>query len=106
MVDFFADPERLRAIAPKFEQLGEDVETALEKLSQGLEAEGRCWGGDRPGTEFEKNYPQEGDGSVKQTLDELGALAARLRDTGNKITGTANLVQNQDQASADSIGKV
>ncbi|NKY86480.1 WXG100 family type VII secretion target [Nocardia veterana] len=106
MVDFFADPERLRAIAPKFEQLGEDVETALEKLRRGLEAEGRCWGGDRPGTEFEKNYPQEGDGSVKQTLDELAALAATLRETGNKITGTANLVQNQDQASADGIRKV
>ncbi|MDR7171233.1 uncharacterized protein YukE [Nocardia kruczakiae] len=105
MVDFFADPERLRAISPQFERLGEEVETALEKLRQGLDAEGRCWGGDRPGTEFEKNYPQEGDGSVKQTLDELSALAAKLKSTGDKITGTAGIVQDQDRANADGIGK-
>ncbi|PPJ23351.1 hypothetical protein C5E45_18300 [Nocardia nova] len=106
VVDFFADPERLRAISPQFEALGEEVETALEKLRTGLAAEGRCWGGDGPGKEFEKNYPQDGDGGVNQTLDGLAKLAAALKATGDKITGTAAIVQNQDQASADGIRKV
>lgn len=106
MVDFFADPDRLRAVSPQFETLGEDVETALGKLQQGLQAEGKCWGGDDPGKEFEKNYPQSGDGGVDQTLTALKALAAHVKDTGNKITGTANIVQEQDRANADGIRRV
>lgn len=105
VVDFFADPERLRAISPQFESFGEEVETALEKLRNGLAAEGACWGGDKPGKEFEKNYPQDGDGGVNQTLASLQQLADVLKNTGNKITGTANIVQDQDQASADGISK-
>ncbi len=105
MVDFFADPERLRAISPQFEALGEEVETALEKLRTGLAAEGHCWGGDRPGKEFEKSYPQDGDGGVNKALTDLQALANVLKNTGDKITGTANIVQNQDQDSADGISK-
>ena len=103
MVDFFADPERLRAISPKFETLGEGVETALEQLRQGLQAEGKCWGGDTPGTEFEKNYPTEGAGSVNETLAGLTALAEKVKAAGNKITSSANIVQNTDQDSADGI---
>jgi len=105
VVDFFADPERLRAISPQFETLGEEVETALEKLRTGLAAEGRCWGGDQPGKQFEKNYPQDGDGGVNKALADLQKLADVLKNTGNKITGTANIVQNQDEASADGISK-
>ena len=101
MVDFFADPERLRAISPRFETLGEEVETALEQLRQGLQAEGKCWGGDTPGKEFEKNYPTDGPGSVNDTLAGLTALAEKVKAAGNKITSTANIVQNQDQESAD-----
>ncbi|MEV5651605.1 hypothetical protein AB0L57_25425 [Nocardia sp. NPDC052254] len=106
MVDFFADPERLRAISPQFEALGEEVETALEKLQQGLQGEGKCWGGDQPGKEFEKHYPQTGEGSVAETLTELGKLAEKLKGTGNKITGAADVVQNQDQTNADRVRKV
>ena len=103
MVDFFADPERLRAISPKFETLGENVETALEQLRQGLQAEGKCWGGDDPGKEFEKNYPTDGEGGVNETLTALAQLAEKVKAAGNKITSTANIAQNQDQQSADGI---
>ncbi|MBO0853548.1 MAG: WXG100 family type VII secretion target [Nocardia sp.] len=103
MPDFFADPERLRAMAPHFEAAAEGVHTALQSLVQGLQAEGRCWGGDRPGKEFEKGYPQEGPGSVQEAQDLLKKLADDLSATGNKITGTANTVQAQDQINAAGI---
>ncbi|MFF0494601.1 WXG100 family type VII secretion target [Nocardia sp. NPDC004068] len=102
MTNFWADPERLRAVAPQFAQLGLDVESALEKLKQGIQSEGKCWGSDHPGKQFEQHYPQgDGPGSVGEALTALGILAARLKDTGDKIAGTANAVQAQDQANSE-----
>ncbi|MBF6332787.1 hypothetical protein IU452_30260 [Nocardia transvalensis] len=106
MTQFWADPDRLRATAPKFAQLGADVNTALTKLRQGIDSEGRCWGADEPGKQFEKNYPQEGPGSVKEALAALAILADKLKATGDKITGSANAVQVQDQHNADQIRRV
>ncbi|MBF6171347.1 WXG100 family type VII secretion target [Nocardia blacklockiae] len=107
MTHFWADPERLRAVSPQFELLGEHVDTALTKLREGIEAEGKCWGTDTPGTEFEKQYPQgTGPGSVGESLAALAGLAARLKATGDKITGAANTVQTQDEDSAGRYGQV
>ncbi len=102
MAGLWADPERMRSVAPHFAELGTNVETALETLRQGIEAEGKCWGSDKPGTEFEKNYPQgDGPGTVGEALAALAGLAARLKDTGDRITGAANTVQTQDQHNAE-----
>ncbi|MBV7706485.1 WXG100 family type VII secretion target [Nocardia nova] len=106
MAGMWADPERMRSVAPHFAQLGDDVESALETLRQGIESEGKCWGTDKPGTEFEKNYPQgTGPGSVGEALAALANLAGRLKETGDKITGAANTVQTQDQHNADQYGR-
>ncbi len=107
MTNFWADPERLRAIAPQFAQLGLDVESALKKLKHGIESEGKCWGADQPGKQFEQHYPQgTGPGSVGEALAALGVLAAKLKDTGDKVSGTANIVQAQDQANSDQYRQV
>ncbi|QIS18260.1 WXG100 family type VII secretion target [Nocardia terpenica] len=107
VVDFWADPDRLRAVAPQFAQLGDDVEAALKKLQQGIASEGPCWGGDKPGQEFQKKYPQgDGPGGTREALAALAKLADTLRATGDKITGSANAAQAQDQHSADQIRRV
>ncbi|WP_433657919.1 WXG100 family type VII secretion target [Nocardia sp. CA-128927] len=107
MSNLWADPDRLRAVTPQFEQLGQDVNTALEKLKQGIESEGHCWGKDKPGQQFEKNYPQgDGDGSVGQHLTALAKLADALKSTGERITVTANGLQARDEHNADQIRQV
>lgn len=102
MAELWADPDRLRAVSPLFEQLGDDVNSALETLRQGIESEGRCWGEDKPGQQFEQNYPQgDGQGSVGECLAALANLATKLKTTGDRITTTANGLQTQDQHNAD-----
>jgi hypothetical protein len=107
MAGLWADPDRLRGVSPQFEQLGEDVNTALDKLKQGLQSEGRCWGTDKPGQQFEKNYPQgDGDGGVGAALSALAQLVTKVKATGDKITTTANTLQNQDQQNANQYKNV
>ena len=108
MGDFFADPDQLRSITPHFEQLGEDVESALELLKAGITKEGKCWGSDAPGEQFEENYPQDEtkDGSVGKGLKALESFAAALKATGDNITTVANKVQTQDEDNAAKIRKV
>ncbi|MGV9540123.1 WXG100 family type VII secretion target [Nocardia beijingensis] len=104
MTGLWADPDRLRAISPQFEQLGDDVNAALERLRQGIQSEGRCWGGDHFGKQFEQKYPQgDGQGSVGECLAALGQLIATLKATGDKITTTADGLQTQDQRNADQL---
>jgi uncharacterized protein YukE len=106
VTDFFADPDRLRAVSPHFAKLGADVESALERLKQGITAEGKCWGSDAPGKQFEATYPQTGDGSIQSTLDMLKTFAQALQQTGDNITRVANSVQSQDDTNAAQIRKV
>lgn len=107
MSNLWADPDRLRAVSPQFAQLGEDVASALATLRAGLDSEGRCWGGDKPGQQFEKNYPQtDGPGNVKDFLAALTGLSEKVKATGDKITGTADALQTQDRDNADRIRRV
>ncbi|QLY30759.1 WXG100 family type VII secretion target [Nocardia huaxiensis] len=107
MGSIWADPDRLRAVTPQFAQLGEDVHTALTALRAGIEAEGRCWGSDTPGKQFEKHYPQgDGEGSINQFLGVLAGLETALKNTGDKIATTANTLQTQDQQRADQFKQV
>lgn len=104
MADLWVDPEGLAAVSPQFEKLGEDVNAALQTLRQGIQAERRCWGGDKPGKQFEANYPQgNGTGGVGASLDSLGRLAEVLRTTGDKITSTAGGLRSQDDHTAAQV---
>ncbi|MGF6885497.1 hypothetical protein ABIA39_003961 [Nocardia sp. GAS34] len=107
MAELWADPDRLRAVSPHFEQLGEEVNTALAKLKHGLQAEGHCWGTDGPGKQFEKGYPQGEDakGGPEATIKVLAAFVDRLKSTGDKITTTANGLQQQDQQNAATLAQ-
>jgi hypothetical protein len=105
--ELWADPDRLRAVSPQFEKLGDDVDSALSKLQQGIQAEGRCWGKDKPGQQFEKNYPQGTDkGSVGQCLSSLAALVSVLKATGEKVTAVADGLQTQDRDNATRLKNV
>jgi uncharacterized protein YukE len=108
VTDFFADPDRLRAVSPHFTQLGEDVESALQRLQAGIAQEGKCWGSDAPGKQFEQNYPQDDskEGSVGQTVKALASFAQALKVTGDNITTVANGVQSQDDDNASQIRKL
>lgn len=101
MADFWVDPDRLRAVSPHFEQLGEEVSSALATLKQGLAAEGHCWGKDEPGKQFEKGYPQDDtQNGPADTQKELAAFVDKLKATGDKITTAADGLQQQDEQNA------
>ncbi len=100
MAEFRADPDHLRSVAPRFEQLSGDVGAALAKLEQGLAAEGKCWGKDEPGQQFEKGYS---DASVASMKTQLEAFSENLKATADKITATADGLQQQDEQNARPI---
>lgn len=91
----------MRAIAPRFAQIGDDIDTALTQLKAGILREGRCWGFDEPGKQFEKGYPQGNEpGGVGYTLDQLGKLAQLLHSVGTQIASNANSIDRQDEHNA------
>jgi hypothetical protein len=94
----------LAAVSPQFEKLGDDLNTALLALRQGIQAEPRCWGGDKPGQQFEANYPQgDNAGGVGACLKSLQQLAGLVQSTGNNITATAGSLRAGDDRNATQV---
>jgi WXG100 family type VII secretion target len=102
VADFRADPDHLRSVAPRFEQLSGDVSSALAKLAQGLDAEGKCWGSDAPGQQFEKGYS---DASVENMKAQLETFSDNLKAAADKITAVADGLQQQDERNAQPIAQ-
>ncbi|MFE3192742.1 WXG100 family type VII secretion target [Nocardia sp. NPDC059240] len=104
MTDLWSDPDRLHAVAPRFEQLGDEVNTALQTLKSGIGSEGHCWGGDAPGKSFEAKYPQsDADGGVGQALSRLAQLMTLMKGTGDRVSTVATGLRTQDKANAEPL---
>lgn len=96
---FEADPEALRATQPQFAQLASRVTDAVAALAQVIEKEGACWGTDKPGAAFAKNYVD----AAKQTQDSLGSIPGVLSGLGDSMTTIANAIDEQDQSTAAAL---
>ncbi|WP_063042813.1 WXG100 family type VII secretion target [Nocardia pseudovaccinii] len=94
-----ADPDALRATQPKFRDVAERVKTAAANLQRVIDAEGPCWGSDKPGTEFAKGYAEP----AKKTLEQVGNLSGVLSGLGDNVKTVADQLQQQDQARAATL---
>jgi|GEM_PF-3376136 len=96
---FDANPDALRAMQPQFAELSTRVTDAVAALTQVIEKEGACWGTDKPGAAFAKNYVD----AAKGTQDSLGGMSGVLSGLGDNMTTIATAIDQQDQSSAAAL---
>ncbi|MCX5044463.1 WXG100 family type VII secretion target [Aldersonia sp. NBC_00410] len=86
------DPAALRAVAPRFVELADAVESAQRNLSSALAAEGECWGADESGQSFAQSYV----GDVAPTVDTVAKLAQVLTSMRDRMVHTADNYDDTD----------
>ncbi|MEU7768499.1 hypothetical protein AB0B25_25775 [Nocardia sp. NPDC049190] len=89
---FYADPDALRARAPEHERIAADVAATVRDLRNALSAEGAPWGSDDAGRAFAESYLPE----HQQTMADLDALVAILRQSGSDLRQLANNFEDGD----------
>ncbi len=94
-----ADPDALRAVQPQFADLATRAQTAVAALQRVVDAEGPCWGTDKPGASFAQGY----ESPSKQTLDGLGSISGVLSSLGDTMGTVAAAIEQQDQQWAQTM---
>ncbi|MEV3959922.1 hypothetical protein AB0M34_03335 [Nocardia sp. NPDC050193] len=90
--EFRADPDRLRAKAPAFEQLGAEVEALVQRLHDLVSADSAPWGGDDSGKAFAESFAPE----EKRTLSDLNSLTEVVRQAGPDLRQVAANFEQRD----------
>lgn len=71
-------PKALQRASTGFEDGSDQLKAIFDRLGSRLSAEGKCWGGDKTGQQFEKDYLPGAQGVQKagpqlaKTLSEVG----------------------------------
>lgn len=99
---FFADPDRLRALAPQFDEVGADVSGAVQQLRETLAAEGAPWGDDEAGRSFSDSYLPE----YRQTMSDLDSLVEVFEQSGGDIRQLADNLEAQDRTGGTQVAEV
>ncbi|WP_149361209.1 WXG100 family type VII secretion target [Lolliginicoccus suaedae] len=94
------DPDRLRAVAPRFTDIADSISNILGQLTDALAAEGESWGRDENGTSFGSGYAPAAKAAASAT--------ETIRDAMNGVhevaLSTADLVDETDHGSAATFG--
>lgn len=90
--EFRADPDRLRAKVPAFQQLGAEVEALVQRLHDLVSADLAPWGADDSGKAFAETFAPE----EERTLVDLDSLTEVLRQTGPDLAQVAANFEQQD----------
>ncbi|MBF6126961.1 WXG100 family type VII secretion target [Nocardia brasiliensis] len=101
MTNFRVDPDALRATRAEFVSVADQITSAAQKLRQVIEAEGECWGSDKIGQSFAKNYTP----GVPKALTGVDGLSKAMSTLGDKMVATANELQNRDQINAAQLNQ-
>jgi uncharacterized protein YukE len=93
---YWIDGPQVKAAAKSYADLGNQMQEVLQKLTDGLDAEGHCEGNDQYGKAFDKNYlepksnalefiPQMRDAlkDIASGLDEMATTSARGEDAND-----------------------
>ena len=96
----WVDPGQLHVRGAAFAEIGAEVQQVLERLDQAISREGRWWGDDEAGAEFEKSYAPD----AKQAIATMRKLAEALRGFGGQVVTTADTVSAADQLGGGKIG--
>ncbi|GGK40243.1 hypothetical protein [Nocardia camponoti] len=101
MTSFEANTGALRATQPAFASAASAITAAGQALAKVIAAEGKCWGGDEVGTNFEKGYL----GGVEPAQKAIEGLAKAMSNLGTNVVTIANALDGQDNSSAVDISK-
>lgn len=89
---FSLEPDEFAARSSAFGTAGDELAAALRRLEASINSEGRCWGNDPPGQEFEKTYQPDADTAVQMVY----TLIAGMRNTETAMQRTATDFRYQD----------
>lgn len=90
------EPDTLRAVAPRFAELSDAIDSARGTLASAISAEGECWGSDETGDSFAKGYA----GDVAPTMAAIASLVSVLGSMQERLTATANAYDTTDSRTA------
>lgn len=91
---FSLEPDEFGAQSSAFMTAGDEPAAALRRLEASINSEGRCWGSDPPGHEFEKTYQPDADTAVQMVRTIIGSM----RNTETAVQRTATDFRHQDVA--------
>lgn len=91
----------LRSSASRFDAAATIVGEVLQMLAAQVDVEGRCWGNDEPGAAFSDGvgYAQ----SRQNAHAALRAMQQRMTAMAGKVRDTAELLDAEDRATAETI---
>ncbi|GAA3043056.1 hypothetical protein [Actinokineospora globicatena] len=96
---FEMDPAAVTGGAGGFGTAGDLLGDAATRLTDGLSAQGACWGGDESGKTFAKDYVPAVEGMTKA----FGDLAAALQAIKKALTDSVASQQGTDTSSGDGL---
>jgi uncharacterized protein YukE len=89
------EPAALRRNAKGFSEGGERLGRVFADLSAALSAEGRCWGGDAAGRQFEQGYEKP----RQAAYDSFAQLPGALTDITSRLDTMAGNYEAAEDAS-------
>ena len=99
---FRMDPARIRAVSPRFNQLGEELLQQVREAERQLTALGKPWGDDEMGAEFEKRYA----GHATKANQSFVQVASALAGIGDLTRKMADNVERVDEDAAEAVGSM
>lgn len=99
MSELWVEPEGLKRAARGFTEGSRELQQTHDRLDGRLSAEGKCWGTDKTGEQFEADYLK----SSQDVLAVFGELSKRLATIKAKLD---TMAANYEAAEDDSTGAV
>lgn len=93
------DQDRLYSLAQEYESLGDQARRSHEKLEAIIDEEGKCWGDDEPGQNFEETYLTDS----QRLLDSAARTVESLIEEGKLLNETSGGLDNADQQASEAI---
>jgi uncharacterized protein YukE len=88
----WVDSHRLRQAAPQFTAVAGELDAVFRRLSDALDAEDGCWGGDATGQAFAKEYSP----ASQQTIQVGHEVTDAIEDVGARLENAADLADAAD----------
>jgi uncharacterized protein YukE len=89
------EPAMLRRQARAFGARGDRLDEVFAELGAALAAEGRCWGGDAVGRQFEQGYERPRHAAY----DAFARLPGAIKDIGSGLETMARMYEAAEDAS-------
>jgi len=104
MNELWVDPAGLRRNATGFTQGARKLEQIHQKLDGKLAAEGKCWGADETGQQFEQDYFQPSQ-DVLKVFGELSKALSAIKDGLDKMAKNYEEAEGGSTGTVNSVGK-